>query len=117
MPGSPPVVRLRRSYAHSTRPPPRLYSAGMEPDAPPVRPELAALLAACLAAPDDNTPRLVLADWLDEQDSRRDARLAAHVRAQVASPHRVERARAELRALFPALVRADKDFDGEMARG
>src|SRR4029450_12736445 len=34
-------------------------------------PELRALLAACHADPDDDTPRLVLADWLDEHDDPR----------------------------------------------
>ena len=36
-------------------------------DASP-RPELLALLAAVKAEPDDDTPKLVLADWLQEQD-------------------------------------------------
>jgi uncharacterized protein (TIGR02996 family) len=35
---------------------------------PPHSPELLALLNACRAAPADDTPRLVLADWLDEHD-------------------------------------------------
>jgi uncharacterized protein (TIGR02996 family) len=34
-------------------------------------PELRALLAACHADPDDDTPRLVLADWLEEHDDPR----------------------------------------------
>jgi uncharacterized protein (TIGR02996 family) len=34
-------------------------------------PDLRALLAACHAEPDDDTPRLVLADWLDEHDDPR----------------------------------------------
>lgn len=34
---------------------------------PPPRSELVALLRACRAEPEDDTPRLVLADWLDEQ--------------------------------------------------
>ena len=43
-------------------------------------PEYAALFAAVCAAPDDDTPRLVLADWLDEHD---DPHRAAHMRAEV----------------------------------
>ena len=35
-------------------------------DAP--RPELLALLAAIKSEPDDDTPKLALADWLQEQD-------------------------------------------------
>jgi uncharacterized protein (TIGR02996 family) len=34
--------------------------------ASPLNPDLLALLAGCRAAPADDTPRLVLADWLDE---------------------------------------------------
>ncbi len=34
-------------------------------------PDLRALLAACHAEPDDDTPRLVLADWLQEHDDPR----------------------------------------------
>lgn len=34
-------------------------------------PDLRALLAACQADPDDDTPRLVLADWLQEHDDPR----------------------------------------------
>src|SRR5262245_30974911 len=43
-------------------------------------PEYDALYAAVCAAPDDDTPRLVLADWLDEHD---DPDRAAHIRAEV----------------------------------
>ena len=43
-------------------------------------PEYDALYAAVCAAPDDDTPRLVLADWLDEHD---DPHRAALIRAQV----------------------------------
>jgi uncharacterized protein (TIGR02996 family) len=39
---------------------------------PPPRAELLALLNAAKAEPDDDTPRLVLADWLQEQDSPAD---------------------------------------------
>jgi uncharacterized protein (TIGR02996 family) len=40
---------------------------------PPPRPELIALLDAVKDHPYDDTPRLVLADWLDEQDNELDA--------------------------------------------
>lgn len=43
-------------------------------------PEYDALYAAVCAAPDDDTPRLVLADWLDEHD---DPHRAAYMRAAV----------------------------------
>ena len=39
---------------------------------PPPRPELLALLNAAKAEPDDDTPRLVLADWLQEQSAPAD---------------------------------------------
>lgn len=47
---------------------------------PTDHPEYAALLRAIGAAPDDDTPRLVAADWLDEHG---DADRAAFIRAQV----------------------------------
>ena len=50
----------------------------------PPRPELLALLDAIKDHPDDDTPRLVLADWLDEQDDPLDAERAAFIRASVA---------------------------------
>ncbi|MBN9117928.1 MAG: TIGR02996 domain-containing protein [Planctomycetes bacterium] len=43
-------------------------------------PEYDALYAAVCAAPDDDAPRLVLADWLDEHN---DPHRAAYIRAQV----------------------------------
>jgi uncharacterized protein (TIGR02996 family) len=51
---------------------------------PPPRPELIALLDAVKDHPDDDTPRLVLADWLDEQDNPLDAERAAFIREHVA---------------------------------
>lgn len=45
-----------------------------------------ALLAAVLAAPGDDTPRLVFADWLDEHGR---AAKAAFIRGQVAAPDSV----------------------------
>lgn len=55
----------------------------VDPLAPP-RPELLALLDAIKDHPDDDTPRLVLADWLDEQDDPLDAQRAAFIRAHIA---------------------------------
>src|SRR4051812_47586230 len=43
-------------------------------------PEYDALYAAVCAAPEDDTPRLVLTDWLDEHD---DPHRAAYIRAQI----------------------------------
>ena len=53
---------------------------------PPPRPELIALLDAVKDHPDEDTPRLVLADWLDEQDNPLDAERAKFIRAQIAKP-------------------------------
>src|SRR6266545_3152743 len=47
---------------------------------PTTHPEYDALYAAVCAAPEDDTARLVLADWLDEHD---DPHRAAFIRAQV----------------------------------
>jgi uncharacterized protein (TIGR02996 family) len=44
--------------------------------------ERAAFLSAIKAAPDDDTARLVYADWLDEQGAERDARHAEMIRFQ-----------------------------------
>lgn len=46
--------------------------------------EEAALLRAICESPDDDTPRLVFADWLDEQGGAVNAAWAAGIRAQVA---------------------------------
>lgn len=51
---------------------------------PAPRPELLALLDAVKDHPDDDTPRLVLADWLDEQDNALDAERAAFIRKDIA---------------------------------
>jgi uncharacterized protein (TIGR02996 family) len=48
-------------------------------DVPAARPELLALLAAVKAAPEDDAPRLILADWLDE---RGECERAEFLRAQ-----------------------------------
>jgi uncharacterized protein (TIGR02996 family) len=54
-----------------------LEAVVMPPDPPTApRPELVALLDAIKDNPDDDTPRLVLADWLDEQDNQLDAERA-----------------------------------------
>ncbi|MCE9562799.1 MAG: TIGR02996 domain-containing protein [Planctomycetes bacterium] len=52
---------------------------------PAPRPELLALLDAVKDNPDDDTPRLVLADWLDEQDEPLDAERAAFIRKDIAA--------------------------------
>jgi uncharacterized protein (TIGR02996 family) len=56
-----------------------------DPLAPP-RPELLALLGAVKDHPDEDTPRLVLADWLDEQDNALDAERASFIRKHSAAP-------------------------------
>ncbi|HEY1191648.1 MAG TPA: TIGR02996 domain-containing protein [Gemmata sp.] len=76
------------------------------------RPELIALLDAVKDHPDDDTPRLVLADWLDEQDNRFDAERARFIRRDVARargggagqpvPDQVRRDDDELRARWLA---------------
>src|SRR4051812_41868891 len=50
------------------------------PRAAAPRPELLGLLAACKERPDEDGPRLVLADWLEENG---ESDRAAFVRAQV----------------------------------
>lgn len=49
------------------------------------RSELLALLDAVKDHPDDDTPRLVLADWLDEQDNPLDAERAKFIREHIAA--------------------------------
>jgi uncharacterized protein (TIGR02996 family) len=44
----------------------------------------AALLSAIIANPDEDAPRLVFADWLDEWGGRTNAARAEHIRLQVA---------------------------------
>ena len=46
-----------------------------------------ALMAAILANPDDDTPRLALADWLDEHGDASDRARAGYIRAQVEHPN------------------------------
>ena len=60
------------------------------PSAPP-RPELLALLEAIKDNPDEDTPRLVLADWLDEQGNELDSERAAFIREDVAAALEKER--------------------------
>lgn len=52
------------------------------PPAPPLHPDLLALLASCRASPADDTPRLVLADWLDEHADAAGLPSAADARAR-----------------------------------
>lgn len=46
-----------------------------------------ALMAAILANPDEDTPRLALADWLDEHGDKHDRARAEFIRAQVEHPN------------------------------
>jgi uncharacterized protein (TIGR02996 family) len=46
--------------------------------------ERAALIAAIRAAPDEDAPRLIFADWLDEQGSEANAARAEFIRLQIA---------------------------------
>jgi uncharacterized protein (TIGR02996 family) len=70
------------------------------------RPELLALLAAVKAEPDDDTPKLALADWLQEQDHASDRARGEYLRLLVAfdrlPPHDSDRAaaRGQLRDLW-----------------
>jgi uncharacterized protein (TIGR02996 family) len=61
-----------------------------DPTSPP-RPELLALLEAVKDDPDDDTPRLVLADWLEENGDRFDAERARFIRRQIAVARGQER--------------------------
>jgi uncharacterized protein (TIGR02996 family) len=73
---------------------------------PTTSPELSALLNACRAAPADDTPRLVLADWLDEHG---DGDRAEFVRLQceLARPTLDVERTAALRASERELIRAN----------
>jgi len=64
----------------------------------PDRPEVVALLADCKEHPDDDTPRLVLADWLEERDDARGSFLRAQVEAARRPEGDPERARLEAEA-------------------
>jgi uncharacterized protein (TIGR02996 family) len=52
------------------------------PAVPPPRPEVLAFLRDAKDHPEDDTPRLVLADWLDDHGDEADQARAAHLRAQ-----------------------------------
>ncbi len=67
----------------------------MVPRSAPLSPDLLALLAGCRAAPADDTPRLVLADWLEENtdacglptpDDARDRAALIRVQVELARP-------------------------------
>src|SRR6185369_6519421 len=72
-----------------------------DPAAPP-RPELIALLDAIKDNPDEDTPRLVLADWLDEFGDRFDAERARLIRRHIAE------ARGQHPSVTPDQVRRDE---------
>jgi uncharacterized protein (TIGR02996 family) len=76
----------------------------------PPRPEVLALLSAAKETPDDDTPRLVLADWLEENGDRHDAARGELIRVQcdrVRLPSGAARARALRRER--ALLRRHRD--------
>jgi uncharacterized protein (TIGR02996 family) len=52
------------------------------PGLPKARPEVAAFLAAAKEEPEDDAPRLVLCDWLEEKGDDNDAARAAFIRLQ-----------------------------------
>lgn len=60
----------------------RAKTTPTKPRAPKPSADEQAFLTAILAAPDDDTPRLVFADWLDERDTGDDRPRAALIRAQ-----------------------------------
>ena len=83
--------------------------------APPLHPDLLALLASCRSAPADDTPRLVLADWLDEhadsagipaEDARARAQLV-RVQVELARPTCDTAHLAQLRAVEARLLTAN----------
>jgi uncharacterized protein (TIGR02996 family) len=83
--------------------------------ASPLNPDLLALLAGCRAAPADDTPRLVLADWLDENadsagipadDARARAQLV-RVQVELARPTCDTGHLAQLRAAEARLLTAN----------
>ena len=70
----------------------------------------AALIRAVLASPDDDTPRLVFADWLDDHG---EARLAAFIRDQIECARHANRH--ELDTYHTFLQWKDAAFAGECA--
>lgn len=89
-----------------------------EPPVPPsplaANSDEAALLAGVCATPNDDTPRLVYADWLDERGGDADAARAAFIRAQIelARPAAAGDA-ARRRALRAEVRRLHKQFAAE----
>ncbi len=80
----------------------------------PSSPELKALLQRCRETPADDMPRLVLADWLDEQG---ESDRATFVRVQIARSHPSADAvqQAELKALERGLLEAHaEEWTGEL---
>lgn len=74
----------------------------------PASPELKALLQRCREAPADDMPRLVLADWLDENE---ESDRATFVRVQIALSHPTADAvqQREWKSLEQSLLRAHAD--------
>jgi uncharacterized protein (TIGR02996 family) len=71
----------------------------------PPRPELLSLLRACKEAPEDEGPRLILADWLEEHGDPHDTARAEFIRVQCRLAHLPARdpGRAELKRRVEAL--------------
>ena len=70
-------------------------------------PEAIALLAAVAESPDDDTPRMALADWLEERDDPR----AAWVRDHEVWPHMAPDAHDPVPGLLEALPDAGNIYD------
>ncbi len=73
-------------------------------DLPKLRPEVAAFLAAAKDEPEDDAPRLVLADWLEENGDSTDAARAEFARAARGDP-RVADLLGPERLLEPGVLR------------
>jgi uncharacterized protein (TIGR02996 family) len=65
--------------------------------------ELIGLLHTVKAEAEDDVPRLILADWFEDQNTDRDNEHAALIRQQCATPSRLEWARGRLQRLFSPL--------------
>ena len=74
-----------------------------------------AFLAAIVATPDDDTPRLVFADWLDERARGDDAARAALIRAQCQLEHLAPGGK-ERRALEKQAKAILKEHEGKWAK-
>jgi uncharacterized protein (TIGR02996 family) len=111
------VVKTKPSFIRITAyqdPQPRLQEAHPGLPRGPTQPEMrAAFLAAVCAAPDDDAPRLIYADWLEEQG---DSHRAELIRAQIELAT-LEADDSDSQAVFAFLQRHDRkvfsEFDWE----